>query len=458
MSKTQTLNFRFGSKHIAYMRRCRECTINVAEGAVRAGKTVDNVFVFADELETTPDKIHLATGSTAANAKLNIGVCNGYGLEGIFRGRCKWGKFKDNECLFVKTPTGQKIVIFAGAAKADSYKKIRGNSYGMWIATEINLHHENTLQEAWNRQLAAERRKIFWDLNPDNPNAPIYTDYIDKFAAMQQAGTMLGGYNYEHFTIHDNATITPERMQEIISQFDPRTVWYRRGILGQRCVAEGLVYQQFADEPDKYLEDVPDGAETLKTWCRSIDFITIGVDYGGNRSLTTFVAVAFHNLFSSITVIADHHISGRKGDIDSDRVNREFIGFIQRLGRDYPGVPIKYAFADSEAQYLTNGLRRACRQSLSGIEVHDSAKREITQRIYCAITLLNTGRLKILRSCKLLIGGLSMATWDTTKAKDTRLDNFSTDIDILDAFEYAWERYMGKLLPEGVPHEHSNNH
>lgn len=84
MSKTQTLNFRFGSKHIAYMRRCRECTINVAEGAVRAGKTVDNVFVFADELETTPDKIHLATGSTAANAKLNIGVCNGYGLEGIF--------------------------------------------------------------------------------------------------------------------------------------------------------------------------------------------------------------------------------------------------------------------------------------------------------------------------------------------------------------------------------------
>ena len=52
MSKSQTLNFRFSGKHIAYMRRCRECTINVAEGAVRAGKTVDNVFVFADELET----------------------------------------------------------------------------------------------------------------------------------------------------------------------------------------------------------------------------------------------------------------------------------------------------------------------------------------------------------------------------------------------------------------------
>lgn len=53
-----------------------------------------------------------------------------------------------------------------GAAKEDSYKKIRGNSYGMWIATEINLHHDNTIKEAFNRQLAAQRLKVFWDLNP----------------------------------------------------------------------------------------------------------------------------------------------------------------------------------------------------------------------------------------------------------------------------------------------------
>lgn len=193
MSKSKTLSFVFSEKHQEYMRRSRSAAINVAEGAVRAGKTVDNVFAFAYELETTPDKLHLATGSTIANAKLNIGDCNGYGLEGIFRGRCKWGKYKDNECLQIKTPTGVKIVIFAGGGKADSFKKIRGNSYGMWIATEINLHHDNTIKEAFNRQLAAQRRKIYWDLNPDNPNAPIYAEYIDKYASMQAAGTLLGG-------------------------------------------------------------------------------------------------------------------------------------------------------------------------------------------------------------------------------------------------------------------------
>lgn len=452
MTSTQRLAYRFGDKHVAYMRRCVDNTINVAEGAVRAGKTIDNIFAFALELESTPDRIHLATGSTEPNAKLNIGDCNGYGLEGIFRGRCKWGKYKSNECLRILTATGPKIVIFAGGSKADSYKKIRGNSYGMWIATEINLHHENTIQEAWNRQLAAAHRKIYWDLNPDNPNAPIYTDYIDRFDRMQREGRLMGGYNYEHFTIRDNATISPEQMEEIISQYDPATVWYRRGILGQRCVAEGLIYQQFANEPEKYITDAPETPDERDAWVRSVDFITVGVDYGGNRSLTTFVAVAVHNGFASLTAVADHHISGRKGDIDSDRVNREFIGFVQRLERDFPGVPIKYAFADSEAQYLTNGLRRACRSALPGIRVHDSAKRAITQRIYCTTTLLNTGRLRVSRTCRLLIGGLSMATWDETKNKDTRLDNFSTDIDILDAFEYSWERFMCKLLPDGGLH------
>ena len=179
ITKKKTIPFNFGSKHISYIRKCNDCIYNVAEGAVRAGKTVDNIYAFAHDLKSTRDRIHLATGSTVANAKLNIGDANGFGLEYIFRGQSHWGKYKDNDCLYVKGPSTnnkQRIVIFAGAAKADSFKKIRGNSYGMWIATEINLHHENTIKEAFNRQLAAHKRKIFWDLNPDNPKAKIYTE------------------------------------------------------------------------------------------------------------------------------------------------------------------------------------------------------------------------------------------------------------------------------------------
>ena len=70
--KKKTIEFKFSEKHKEYIRKCHECSYNVAEGAVRAGKTVDNIFAFAHELKTAPDRFHLATGSTVGNAKLNI--------------------------------------------------------------------------------------------------------------------------------------------------------------------------------------------------------------------------------------------------------------------------------------------------------------------------------------------------------------------------------------------------
>ena len=110
ITKTQTIPFTpFSEKHKAYIRRALRCRMSVAEGAIRSGKTIDHCIIGAAYLEVTPDKIHLASGSTIANAKMNIGDCNGFGLEHLFRGRCRWGKYKDNEALYIyPNPTKPK--------------------------------------------------------------------------------------------------------------------------------------------------------------------------------------------------------------------------------------------------------------------------------------------------------------------------------------------------------------
>ena len=424
----------FGVKHREYMKKAYLSTVNVAEGAVRAGKTVDNVFVFASLLEDTPDRIHLASGSTLGNAKLNIGDCNGLGLEHIFEGRCRWKKYRGNEALSVMTKRGERIVIFSGGKNSDSFKRIRGNSYGMWIATEINLHSDSFIKEAFNRQLAARDRRIFWDLNPSAPDHFIYRDYIDRFGDVGSDGY----FNYAHFTIRDNPLITKERLDEITAQYDVTTVWYRRDILGERCAAEGLIYRRFADDPNAFmLEDVPPS---------SVDFITVGVDFGGNRSKTTFVATAFLT-DGAIAVIAEHAVSGVKGEIDSDRINREFIRFLGGLRDSYPGAEIRYVFADSEAQYLINGLRRAVALSPLGgcIKVLDCAKKPIADRIAFVNSLMSVGKFFFKKGCDLLRDGLCCAVWDESSQTDKRLDNFTSDIDILDAMEYSIERYMKKI-------------
>lgn len=446
--RKKTIRFNFSEKHKEYIRQCEKCLYNVAEGAVRAGKTVDNVFAFAHELKTAPDRIHLATGSTVANAKLNIGDCNGMGLEWIFRGQCHWGKYKDNEALFVKGPaTGnrQKIVIFAGAAKADSFKKIRGNSYGMWIATEINLHHDNTIKEAFNRQLAAKRLKVFWDLNPDNPNASIYTEYIDKYKEQSDAGEFIGGYNYMHCTIYDNINITPERLRETESRYDKKSIWYLRDILGQRVVANGLIYRRFADDTS-----TKQYAFRLDEKPKDIAEIILGIDFGGNGSGHSFTATAITRGFQKVVVLASEWIDCSKEEIDPEDLGNRFCNFCQKVLSRYGFITV--VNADSEAQTLISGIRSSLRKhGLGWVRVENALKTAINDRIDATAILMAQGRFYyMVKECESLVNALCTAVWNPKNlTKNERLDDGTSDIDSLDSFEYTFERYISKLIRYG---------
>lgn len=442
--KRKTIPFNFSQKHKDYIKRSANCMYNIAEGAIRAGKTVDNVFAFAYELKTTKDKLHLATGSTVANAKLNIGDANGFGLEYIFRGQCRWGKYKDNDALFVRGPSTrgkQRIIIFAGGAKADSFKKIRGNSYGMWIATEINLHHDSTIKEAFNRTAAASKRKFFWDLNPDNPNAEIYTEYIDKYERKAKSGKLLGGYNYQHFTIDDNINISEQRRAEIKSQYDATSIWYKRDILGQRCIAEGLIYRIFAENYKMYA-----WTDALP---RNLNII-IGVDFGGNNSAHSFTATGITPDFKNVIVLTSERISCRKddgSDIDPDQLGLLFCDFCKRVINVCGNISRVYC--DSAEQVLIAGLKTAARkQGLSWLSIQNSLKDEINNRINLTVQLMAQGRFfYIPDKAESLKSALRTAIWDPKeKTKNVRLDDGSSDIDSLDSFEYTIEREARRLI------------
>lgn len=447
-TRKKTISFRFSEKHKSYIRACADNTYNVAEGAVRAGKTVDNVYAFAHEIKTTPDRIHLATGSTMANAKLNIGDANGFGLEYIFRGQCHWGKYKDNEALFIKGPdTGykQRIVIFAGAAKEDSYKKIRGNSYGMWIATEVNLHHENTIREAFNRQLAAKRRKIFWDLNPDNPRAVIYTEYIDKYQKADAEGKLLGGFNYMHCTLYDNINIPEERKREIESQYDPTSIWYLRDIKGQRIIAEGLVYRQFATA-------ISSGSKAfaIQGKATNLQEIILGVDFGGSGSGHSFTATGITRGYGSVVSLASEWINCKKESIDPEQLGNRFCDFVQRIISQYGFINVVYA--DSAEQTLIAGLRASLRKhGLGWVRIENALKTTINDRINAMCILIAQRRyFYVDGQCDSLVNALCTAVWNPKNlTENERLDDGTSDIDSLDSHEYTFERYISRLIKYG---------
>lgn len=389
----------------------------------------------------------MASGSTLANAKLNVGECNGYGLEHQFKGRCKWGKFKDNEALFINTKTGEKIVIFVGGGKADSYKKILGNSYGLWIATEINEHYDaddsktSFIKVAFARQLASDNPKWFWDLNPGNPNDTIYKDYLDLW---KEKG-LLGGYNYQHFTIFDNAAITEQRKAEIISQYDPTSIWYQRDILGKRVVAEGLIYREFKDHHVIKMVDwnaIDKNGNYTNPVRNALKFITVGVDFGGSISAHSFNATGFTHQFRKFGTIKHKRIPKR---IDDKELTEEFIKFIKELREEYPGINIIDIRCDSAEQTLIAGFERALRENHIGIPINNAIKGEILNRIRFYCKMFSTNKYFILECCSDLIMAFKTAVWEKDK-NDVRLDDGKQDVDSLDAQEYSTEPYQDILV------------
>lgn len=396
----QTIDWKpFSAKHRKYIRNALSNKMSVAEGAIRSGKTIDNCIIAAAYLETCPDKIHLATGSTIGNAKLNIGDCNGYGLEYLFRGRCRWGKFKSNEALYIRTKTGDKVVLFAGGGKADSYKHILGNSYGLWIATEINEHYDATdsktsfIKVAFGRQLAAVKPMILWDLNPCHPHHEIYTAYIDNYLS-----GYVGGYNYEHFTIMDNLSITVERRQEIESQYDPDSIWYRRDILGERCVSEGVIYPNY------------ENAVELPPKSAHFSGFALSVDYG---TLNAFAGLLWAKFGDVWYCVAEYYYSGR--DNMAQKSDPEYAddirAFLDEQGEKW-GVklaqrdkPLRMIVDPSAASFITL-MRKTGGFSVMG------ADNDVLNGIRETTTAMRNGRIKISPECKNLISEMQGYVWD----------------------------------------------
>lgn len=432
---------KFSDKHKNYIKTALNYKQSVAEGAVRSGKTIDHCIIFSMYLETCEDKIHLASGSSLPNAKLNIGDCNGFGLEHIFRGRCRWGKYKSNEALFVQTKTGEKIVIFTGGGKSDSYKSILGNSYGGWIATEINEHYDcedsrtSFIKVAMARQIASVHPFTLWDLNPSNPNADIYKNYIDKFMG-------LDWYRYEHFNIFDNATMSQERIEEIKNKYDMNSVWYKRDILGERMVAEGLVFPYFANDCKPYLFKYQSLKEKMKEQGKRFSHLIIGVDFGDNGSKYSWHLTGFTNDWDYMWALDEGDME-KSNSIDATKFCKAFVRFYKRCIECYGYV--EWIFPDSASNTLINTLRAYFyTEGLDGSIIAPVKKNELTDRPITVDSLLVTGRLKIEEHCKNLINALSELVWDEKKdiPKDENVNNINDD---WDSFCYTFITHSGYI-------------
>lgn len=173
--------------------------------------------------------------------------------------------------------------------------------------------------------------------------------------------------------------------------------------------------------------------------------IVIGVDFGGNKSGHSFVARGYdrdNNVYGLKSV--RHMNKDFKDGIDSNILNDLLIKFVDEVQDKYGKVD--FIYWDNAETTLGQSIRNAMLKAHSHV-VRPAKKIKINDRIECVLKLMGAGRFFITNDCETLSTGLQEAVWDEKAMKDDRLDDGSSDIDTLDAFEYTIERDI-KMLTE----------
>ena len=425
-----------------YLQRCFTSWFNVAEGGKRGGKNVLQTLIFCMMLEVHKNHIHLIGGVSTATARLNILDCDGYGLLNYFEGRYRTGKYQNRDCVYVQTKTGEKIVLVSGGGKDGDEKLIKGNTYGMAYITEANECHPNFIKEVFDRTLSSDDRKVFHDLNPKAPSNWYYEEILNFHEEKKKADPQYG-YNYGHFTIADNMSVSGEKLKEILSTYDRGTVWYKRDILGNRTAAEGLIFKYFADNHKPYVMRQSDLFNENGNLKFRFTMITIGIDFGGNKSRTTYYATGFLNGFKKLVVIDEEKLPITE-EVDTERIQNKFVEFFRRVESRYGYI--QECFGDNAATTLVNSLKKTVLTERLNTRMNGCDKETILERVRLVDNLLRAGRLIVVEdTCLGLIKALSELKWDDEKEDEVEDLNIGSINDYWDGFCYSWTHYMKKL-------------
>ena len=319
--------------------------------------------------------------------------------------------------------------VFGGKDEA-SYTLIQGRTLAGVLLDEVVLMPRSFVEQALAR-CSVDGARLWFSCNPGSPHHWFYQEWIKRSRERNAL--------YLHFEMTDNPGLSKRTLERYENMY--AGIFYDRYVRGLWVAAEGIVYKDFANDTEKYL--IGDPLEWAKQNGTSFSIISIGVDFGGTKSATKFQATGITKNFR-VVALEEEYIKNE--EIDPDALNRRFATFCQLITSKYGYSQTR---ADSAETVLIRGLDHTAQKLRLGTQVKNALKMQITDRIRLVVLLMKQGRLKVSRNCPHLIDAFQSAIYDPDKFEDERLDDGTSDIDSLDAFEYSIEPYYKDLERAG---------
>ena len=319
-----------------------------------------------------------------------------------------------------------KKVYALGADNKKHVARIQGASMEYVYGDEVTTWSEEVFQMLKSR-LRCEHSHFDGTCNPDHPSH-WFKKFLDSDADIYQ----------QAYVIEDG--VLPKDIVEQLKKEYAGTVYYDRFIRGLWVAADGVIYKVFADNPDRFickreLVDFhsPNHLDIVKA--------VIGVDFGGGTSAHAFCCTGFTRGMKKVVVLDEYR---EKEALTPEKLNQAFADFVRSCKERWFVTDV---YCDSAEQTLINGFRQTVARERLMVNVGNALKKPINERIRATCVLMGADRFLISEDCKETIDAFRSAVWDSKKlTEDVRLDNGTTNVDNLDAFEYSIEREIPSLL------------
>ncbi len=344
----------------------------IADGAIRSGKTVCMSLAFVQwSMHSFNGQNFGMCGKTVGSFRRNVLSVLKQMLPA--RGYTIRDRRTDNLVVISRGSTENYYYIFGGKDEG-SQDLVQGITLAGILLDEIALMPESFVNQATGR-CSVDGSKFWCNCNPAGPEHWFKKQWIDE----QKKRNLL----YLHFTMEDNLSLSEQIRARYRAMYTG--IFYRRYILGQWCLAEGLVYEF---DPEKHVtDDLPEWGE----WYISCDYGTLNPFSAGLWCVRDGVAVR----------VSEFYHSGREKQ--HQLTDEEYYREIEKLAGDRD---IRHVVVDPSAASFITCIRSHGRFSVR------KAKNDVMYGIRLTAMMLQAGVIKIGSDCKDAIREFGLYHWD----------------------------------------------
>lgn len=427
--------------------RCN-APVEFLEGTTAAGKTTVGLYKFMLKVADSPKKLHILAADDTGTAEKNIiqkdlGILDDFGILVEYNG----SGTKDDKIphLIFHTSNGDKTIYVLGYGNKKKWKKALGGQYGCLYIDEINTADIDFVREAMMRA-----DYTMATLNPDDPNLPVYKEYINCSRPLpewenetpQEIKDELKeepkpGWVHWFFSFAHNLGLAKEKLDRIIQNTPPGTKIWKNKIQGLRGKATGLIFPNFDRKKHVVTEawvkqQVKDGKIKFKKF-------TVGLDTSYSSKSPDTIAMIFQGITEDrrLITLAEKIYSNANLDqplAPSDTAIK-FVEFLDLCQKKWGFA--KDTFIDCADAATITELRKYKRLHGCVYNFIESYKKvEIIDRIKLQLGWIQQGCYLVVDTCVEHLGELDRYSWDEDKdVPEDRNDH------TINSSQYAWIPY-----------------